>query len=146
MDTIPSGTHAAELNATVEDLERGLSQLPLSKAINRIDDWQREIRATEREDLLPIADGLEELHGLLVGEDLDGAAIGDLMVSLGERTEAAADGADARLQNGLKRLGSLLRHAGGALAGNARHGGGPKPAGSDPGPDAAGSDRPPALP
>ncbi|HLT48679.1 MAG TPA: hypothetical protein VK002_15705 [Rubricoccaceae bacterium] len=148
MNTIPAGTHAAELAATVDDLERGLLQLPLAKAVNRIDDWRREIAATEREDLRPIADGLKELHGLLAGEDRDGAAIGDLLVRLGEQTEAAADGADERLRNGLKRLGSLLRHAGSALASNARHAAaqGTPPAGSDPGPDTAGSDRPSALP
>lgn len=121
MDPIPSETHAAEVAATVDDLERGLAQYPLSKAVNRIDDWRREILNTERDDLRPIADDLEHLHGLLVGEHLDGAAIGDLLAQLGERTEAAADGADEVLQKGLHRLGSLLRHAGNALAGNTRH-------------------------
>lgn len=124
MDPIPAETHAAELAATLDDLERGLTQLPLSKAVNRIDDWRRELLATERGDLRPIADGLDDLHRHLVGEHLDGAAIGDILVRLGEQTEATADGADERLQNGLRRLGSLLRHAGSALAGNDRHAGG----------------------
>jgi hypothetical protein len=130
----------------VDDLARGLPQLPRSKAINRIDDWQREILATEQDDLRPIADGLQELHGLLVGEQLDGAAIGDLLARLGAQTEAAAGGADERLQNGLRRLGSLLRHAGNALAGNARAAAASAhPTGSDPGPDTAGDDRTPSL-
>ena len=133
MDAIPTGTHAAELAATVDDLERGLAQLPLSKAINRIDDWRREILATERDDLRPIADGLQDLHRHLVGDTLDGAVIGDILARLGEQTEAAADTADAQIRNGLRRLGSLLRHAGHALAGNARQGGsGPATDGSDP--------------
>lgn len=120
MDPIPSETHAAELAATIDDLERGLAQVPLSKAVNRIDDWRREVLSTERDDLQPIADDLERLHDLLVGGDLDGAAIGDLLARLGEQTEASAEGAAEPIQNGLRRLGSLLRHAGNALAGNAR--------------------------
>jgi hypothetical protein len=118
MDAIPAETHAAELAATIDDLQRGLDQLPLSKAVNRIDDWRREILATERDDLRPIAEGLGELHASLTGEGLDRKNIGRLLARLGGQTEAAADGADEALQNGLKRLGSLLRHAGHALAGN----------------------------
>ncbi len=119
MDAIPVETHAAELAATVDDIERGLTQLPLSKAVNRIDDWRREILATERADLRAIADDLGALHAALTGEGLDREAIGNLLVRLGEQTEHTADGADALLRNGLKRLGGLLRHAGNALAGNA---------------------------
>ncbi len=59
MDAIPVETHAAELAATVDDIERGLTQLPLSKAVNRIDDWRREILATERADLRALADDPE---------------------------------------------------------------------------------------
>ena len=126
MDTIPNETHAAEVAATIDDLEQGLAQFPLSKAVNRIDDWRREILATERADLRPIADGLGELHESLTGTGLDGTRIGHLLVRLGEQTEAAADSvpestaedSTRALRNGLKRMGSLLRHAGSALAGN----------------------------
>ena len=116
MDAIPTETHAATIAATVDDLERGLTVLPLSKGINRIDDWRREILATENADLTPIADDLGELHTALTGEGRDTATIARLLTSLGEKTEAAADGADESLQNGLRRLGSLLRHAGSALS------------------------------
>ena len=116
MDTIPTETHVAAVAATVDDLERGLTTFPLSKGINRIDDWQRELLDTERDDLRPIADALGELHGALVGEGRDAAVIGGLLVRLGTLTEAAADSADEPLQNGLRRLGSLLRHAGSALS------------------------------
>lgn len=116
MDAIPTDTHAAEIAATVDDLERGLTVLPLSKGINRIDDWRRTLLATENADLHPIADALGDLHTALTGEGRDGATIGRLLVSLGEKTEAAADGADAAVRGGLARLGSLLRHAGSALS------------------------------
>lgn len=117
MDAIPTETHAAELSATTDDLERGLTEVPLSKGINRIDDWRREITATEREDLAPIASALEELRDSLVGEERDVAKISGLLVRLGEMTEASAEGTAAGTQTRLKRLGSVLRHAGSALAG-----------------------------
>ena len=124
MDNIPHETEAAEVAATVDDLERGLTQIPLSKAINKIDDWKRKLEQTERQDLLPIAAGLGELHAALVGEGVDGARVGAILVRLGEQTEAAADNVPppttgdttADLEKSLKRLGSLLRHAGGALS------------------------------
>lgn len=131
MDPIPSETEAAETAALIDDLEGGLAQFPLSKAVNRIDDWKRKIEATEREDLRPIADGLGELHQALTGS-VDGLTVGSLLVRLGEQTEASADKTKPSttgdttedLQKNLKRLGSLLRHAGAALS--------PGPAGNAP--------------
>lgn len=116
MDPIPAETHAAELSATTDDLQRGLTEIPLSKGINRIDDWRRELLATERDDLKAVAGALEELRDSLVGEDRDAAKIGGLLVRLGDMTEASAEGAAEATQARLKRLGSILRHAGSALA------------------------------
>lgn len=125
MDTVPNETEAAEVKATTDDLERGLTAIPLSKAVNKIDDWKRKIEATERQDLLPIAAGLGELRQSLVGEGVDGLRVGAILTRLGEQTEAAADDVSPAttgdtnedLIANLKRLGSLLRHAGGALTG-----------------------------
>ena len=125
MDTIPNETEAAEVAATIDDLERGLTQIPLSKAINKIDDWKRKIETTERQDLLPIAAGLGELHQSLVGEGVDGIRVGAILTRLGEQTEAAANDVSPSttgdtnedLVKNLQRLGSLLRHAGAALGG-----------------------------
>ncbi len=117
MDTIPTDTHVAEITATVDELERGLTMLPLSKAVNRIDDWRRKILATDNADLHPVADALGELHTSLTGEGRDGAVIGRLLMTLGEKTEAAAEGTDVAMRTTLARLGSLLRHAGSAMAG-----------------------------
>ena len=118
MDSIPAATHAAEVAATIDDLQEGLGQIALSKAVNRIDTWERELRETERDDLQPIADDLQQLHGLLTGGNLDGRAIGQLLVRLGSATEEVADQAEEVLQSKLKRLGGLLRHSGHALDGN----------------------------
>ena len=125
MDTIPNETEAAEVSALVDSLEGGLTQIPLSKAINRIDDWKRKVTETEREDLQPIAAGLGELHQALTGEGVDAVRIGAILVRLGEQTEAASGNVapattgdtNDDLIKGLARLGSLLRHAGAAMAG-----------------------------
>lgn len=125
MDSIPNETEAAEVAATIDNLEGGLTQMPLAKAVSKIEDWKRRIEATEREDLRPIAAGLGELHQSLLGENVDGFRVGAILVRLGEQTETAADDVDPSttgdsnvdLQKNLKRLGSLLRHAGGALTG-----------------------------
>ena len=123
MHTIPNETEAAEVGALVDRLEAGLTQFALAKALNRVDDWKRKIEETERQDLLPIAAGLGELHQALVGEGIDGMRVGAILVRLGEQTEASADDTPApttgdgveELQNNLRRLGSILRHAGSAL-------------------------------
>lgn len=125
MDTIPNETEAVEVAATIDELERGLTEISLAKGLNKVDDWKRKIEATEREDLLPIAAALGELHQALTGEGIDGLRVGAILVRLGEKTEAAADDvspattgdSNVDLQNNLRRLGSLLRHAGGALVG-----------------------------
>lgn len=123
MDTIPNETEAAEVAATVDELQRGLTEISLAKGINKVDDWKRKIEATGREDLLPIAASLGELHQALAGEGIDSLRVGAILVRLGEKTEAAADDVSPAttgdtnedLKKGLRRLGSLLRHAGGAL-------------------------------
>ena len=124
---IPSETHAAEVHATIQDLEGGLAQMALSKAVNRIDGWKRKIETAERADLQPVADGLGELHNALVGERVDGLNVGLILTRLGSQTEDAADSVpestpeddSSDLRDSLKRLGSLLRHAGSALTSNA---------------------------
>ncbi len=115
MDPIPAETHSADLDATVKALERGLAVMPLSKAVNRIDDWHRMVLASERTDLGPIADGLKMLRDALTGEERDADLISRTLSDLGEHTEASAADAPESVQNLLQRLGSVLRHAGSAL-------------------------------
>jgi hypothetical protein len=116
VDTLSADTHTSEVTATVRDLERGLAFFPLSKAVNRIDDWKREILATENDALVPIADDLDALRGALTGEGMDGAIVGPILVRLADGTDAAAGGTPDPLAPALRRLASILRHAGSALA------------------------------
>lgn len=116
MDPLSTDTHTSEVTATVRDLERGLAVFPLSKAVNRIDDWRRELLAAEDATLVPLADDLDALRDALTGEGVDGAIVGPLLVRLADGTEAAAGRADEPLAPALLRLASILRHAGSALA------------------------------
>jgi hypothetical protein len=114
-EELPRDVQPDQIRATISELEQGLEQIPLSKAVNRLDDWQRILDASDRDDLKEIARGLRELHGLLTGPNLDGRAIGDKLASLGEQTTHAADEAEDEVRTRLKRLGSILVHSGRAL-------------------------------
>ncbi len=118
MESLPQGVQAAEVNATIDDLEQGLDQFPLSKAVNRIDDWHRILDESDRADLKQIADGLGELKSRLLGPDLDGDAIGETLAQLGKQTVAASKEAEREdIGKVVERLGTLLLHAGHALRG-----------------------------
>ena len=118
MESLPEGVQADEVNATIDDLEGGLTLLSRSKAVNRIDDWRRILDESDRDDLREIADGLGELKSRLLGPDLDANAIGETLARLGKQTTAASQHA-AREEVGkaVGRLGTLLLHAGHALRG-----------------------------
>ena len=85
MESLPEGVQADEVNATIDDLEGGLTLLSRSKAVNRIDDWRRILSESDRADLKQIAEGLGELKSRLLGPDLDANAIGEALARLGER-------------------------------------------------------------
>lgn len=117
LDTPPAHTLQADLDATVRELEQGLWQLPLAKAVARLSDWQQYLRTTDRADLAPIADGLADLERYLAEPHLDGRVIGEALARLGTQTRDVADTAPETMRNALHRLGSILQRVGYALAG-----------------------------
>lgn len=118
MESLPEGVQADEVNATIVDIEGGLTQLSRSKAVNRIDDWHRILDESDRDDLHEIADGLGELKERLLGPDLDADAIGETLARLGEQTVVASQHATREeVGKAVERLGNLLLHAGHALRG-----------------------------
>jgi hypothetical protein len=118
LDAYPAETIHAELDATVSDLEKGLTDLPLAKGVNRIGDWKRMLEESGRSDLATIAEGLGDLERHLEGAPLDGFVIGETLVRLGTQTEEVVGTAPDAMQKPLHRLASILQHAGNALAGN----------------------------
>ncbi|MEM8556848.1 MAG: hypothetical protein AAGG50_03295 [Bacteroidota bacterium] len=120
LDASPVDALQADLSATVRELEQGLAQVPLAKAVRRLGDWERHLRTSERDDLVAIADGLADLDRHLTSVPLDGIAIGETLAQLGLQTTGVADSAPEAMRAPLHRLGSLLQRAGYALAGNTR--------------------------
>jgi hypothetical protein len=120
MEILPKDAAPDHVRATIAQLEGGLDQFPLSKAVSRIEDWQRVLIASENDELRGIGEDLKRLHDHLLGPNLDGSAIGALLVRLGEQTTAVAPQAEEEdTGRALQRLGSLLVHAGRALASRA---------------------------
>jgi hypothetical protein len=118
MDPVPDSVRAAEVRATIDDLQPGLALISRAKAANRIDDWHRVLSASDREDMQRIAKGLAALKSQLLGPDLDGESIGTTLAQLGRQTVAASEhAAQEDLGVAVERLGYLLMHAGHALRG-----------------------------
>lgn len=109
-------TYQRDLENTSAALEAGVTTLAPGAALRVIDTWYGTLKNAERDDLHAIANLLAELKDELQADRLDGAAIGSLMLRLGEQTtSAAADADDARLSPKLERLGTLLSRAGTTL-------------------------------
>ena len=111
-------SHELNLSQTQAALEGGVTGLSIDTALQIIDLWHGEVLAQDDLDLDDVAEGLAELRDLLRADALDGPAIGDTLVRLGEATQVAAQAAaDARLTPLLERLATVLSMAGNALAG-----------------------------
>ena len=96
----------------------GSGTLAPRTAVSVITTWHDTLKNSDRSDLHVIAQLLAELRGALERDTLDGPAIGDLMLRLGDQTTAAAATADdSRMTPRLEHLGTLLTRAGTALAG-----------------------------
>jgi hypothetical protein len=121
--TSPLGSHdlndvaGKDLDDTIAALEGGLTTLSIDSALRIVRLWEETLRGSDHAELHPLAELLGELHDALSADRLDGPAIGDLLVQLGEGTAAAAeDTEDDRLGPTLERLGTILTAAGASLA------------------------------
>jgi hypothetical protein len=121
--TSPLGSHdlndvaGRDLDDTIAALEGGLTTLSIDAALRIVRLWEETLRGSDRPELNPLAELLSELHEALSADRLDGPAIGDLLVQLGEETTAAAaDTEDDRVGPALERLGTVLKAAGTSLA------------------------------
>jgi hypothetical protein len=102
---------------TIRDIEAGLTQVPLSRAIAHLDAWYERLAHCEREDLRELASELQTLRELLTQPPLEVDAIGGALAQLGEATlNLAGHGDDGEAAASVERLGHLLFHAGHALA------------------------------
>jgi hypothetical protein len=113
--------HEISLEQTIAALEAGPTSLNPDTALHLVDLWHAAVLDEDDLDLGDVADGLAELRDLLAADTLDGAAIGDVLLRLGEATQVAAQAAaDERLTPTLERLATLLSYGGNLLSGGAR--------------------------
>jgi hypothetical protein len=116
---------AEELNETVFNLENGVMNLVLDRAVAEVSGWQRKLEASGEEDLLEVAQGLRLLRaelekGMEGRARLDAQEIGRLLNGLGSRVQAVADkrgtSAGPGVEENLKKLGGMLSNEGSGIS------------------------------
>ncbi|HLT48680.1 MAG TPA: hypothetical protein VK002_15710 [Rubricoccaceae bacterium] len=118
MQGTTNDAHEDTLDQTIAALEAGPTALDPATGLAIVNQWYDTVLAQDDLDLGDVADGLAELRDLLAADALDGAAIGEVLLRLGEATQAAAQqAADERLTPMLERLATLLSFGGDALSG-----------------------------
>lgn len=108
---------AGELDSTVSNLETGVMNLVLDRAVAEVSGWHRRLEASGEDDLLEVAQGLHGLRtelekGMEQRARLDAREIGRLLNELGSQVQAVADrrgtSAGPGVEEKLKKLGGLL--------------------------------------
>jgi len=100
------------LDQTVDILDSGVTALTPSAALTVIERWRDACLTDDTLDLEAVAAGLDELHGLLSADLLDGGAIARTLAGLADATAAVASQTDEeRVTPGLERLAASLGRA-----------------------------------
>lgn len=116
---------AEELNETVSNLENGVMNLVLDRAVAEVSGWQRKLEASGEDDLLEVAQGLRLLRtelekGMEGRARLDAQEIGRLLKGLGSRVQAVADkrgtSVGPGVEENLKKLGGMLSKEGSGIS------------------------------
>ncbi len=112
----PNGMDA-ELDRVVSFLRGGVRQSNLEQPLRVIETWEQRLAASGSPELLAVAENLAELRTILLAGDFDPAAVGSLLVILGEQVEAVANSdVGAPVADELSQVSVLLEEQGGALA------------------------------
>ena len=100
------------LDQTTDALESGITALTPTAALTIIARWQSACQKQTGLDLSAVQAGLDDLHGLLSGERLDGRAIGRTLAGLADATRAVMTQTDEeRVTPDLDRLAATLGRA-----------------------------------
>lgn len=113
-----------ELDATVSNLENGVRNLVLDRAVAEISSWQRKLQASGEGDLQEVAEELvrlrREIENGMDSSGVDGEAVGKILARLGSKVQAVADkrgtSAGPGVEEKLKKLGGLLSNEGAAIS------------------------------
>lgn len=116
---------AEELDTTVSNLENGVMNLVLDRAVAEISGWQRKLQASGEGDLQEVAEELVRLrreleNGMDSRSRLDSEKIGAILGELGSKVQAVADkrgtSAGPGVEEKLKKLGGLLANEGAGIS------------------------------
>lgn len=105
------------IDPTIHLLQDLLADKAAKKGAELIGKWEGDIEKAEITGAKTIHADLIKLQKHLEGDNLDGAAIGDLLTKLGESTERAAKHAEGANAAKIESLGQALVKAAGSLHG-----------------------------
>jgi hypothetical protein len=103
------------LEATITYLEGLPTGTSTDSAIANVDAWEQKLRSENKPEWTGIADELKNLKGFLTVGQLDGNAISQSLIRLGDLTTQSASGADASIADDLRKLGKWLTRLGQSL-------------------------------
>ncbi len=116
-DSMAANETDAALDQAVAILQGGVERPGMERALRVIETWEQRLAASESPELLPVADNLAALRIQLLAGDADPAAVGQLLLTLGEQVGAVAESdVGAPVADRLSQLSDLLRNQGNALA------------------------------
>ena len=119
LQTVAANEFRSVLDRTVASLREGVQRLGIEAALPMIEDWQERLMALDSLELTAVAENLGTLKAQLSADDFDPAAVGQILLVLGEQVRRVADG-PAGTQAGIDRLSQLsilLAREGEALLG-----------------------------
>lgn len=110
---------SATAPTTISLLRQGVRNIALNKAMQNINGWQRRLQQQSGNPALAqINTTLDQLKTELQATQLDGPAVGDLLLQLGQQTNQAAQNVSGHHRQQLQQLGQVLSDAGRRLSGN----------------------------
>ncbi|MDP8951739.1 MAG: hypothetical protein M3N18_05800 [Actinomycetota bacterium] len=110
------------LDTTVGSLQGGVQRLGIQAALPVIEGWEQRLAASGSPMLAPVAENLGALRALLSADELDQAAVGRLLATLGEQVQRVANDESVQIEvaDRLSQLSVLLSSEGESLSGEGR--------------------------
>ncbi len=109
------------LDRAVTFLRGGVQRPGMEQALRVIETWEQRLAASENEELVPIAENLADLRVQLLAGEFDPAAVGQLLITLGEQVETVATkDVGAPVADKLLPLSDLLVEQGNSLIDRSR--------------------------
>ena len=106
------------LDQAVAVLQGGVERPGMESALRVIETWEQRLAASESPELVAIADNLAALRIQLLAGDSDPAAVGQLLVALGEQVRTVAGSeVGTPVADKLSQLSVLLSDRGNTLMG-----------------------------